>query len=678
VDGAKEGATTVLARLQAGLDDIAAGRKPEGLARSAWAATVLGALQAAGPDELAELAPHAIGLAQRLRALGLRELARAVAQVAAHEAGSDEAQAAAGDPQQLPQPDLALPGEGEWEGVHEPDGWRLTARGVYRLIEERGLDGEVTARWVRALDVPLAVVAVRRGLEAGPEDEELGLRWRGTDGVVRAGWVRPEQAYDSAQVVKALARCGVRVDSSERKAAARWLRECTQAQEMAAGKLRREVVARRLGWHDLPGGQRALVLADAVVPGEEEAAPVRPALPGGSQALAEALRPAGDGAVQARELAAVARQAPILAALVGASVASILGRVVRREPAVVHVWGTSSTGKTTALRAAASVWGDPRGIIRDWDATRRGVQARAEMLADLPLVLDELSVAGRAEEYVYAHVSGVSRGRARRDGSLAHEGRWWCWLLSTGEEPLGAGSSRSGARARVLDLDATEGVVPDAAAARRVQAVTDEHHGHLGRAVLRAWPGDDEVRALYAELVAAAHEHLSGIEARTAEASALVVLGLHLLEEATGEDWGRMAVAELLGGIMVGRQTEADVALHALGALRDYLAAHPDRIAGSSAEMQATRDLPRDGWLGWQSGDGAIDFLPEQLDALLEQRWGTPGRRGRARAIRREWAARGWLATKGNRTTVLARVGGRVQRVVRLLPEAWAALDAEG
>jgi putative DNA primase/helicase len=63
--------------------------------------------------------------------------------------------------------------------------------------------------------------------------------------------------------------------------------------------------------------------------------------------------------------------------------------------ALLHLFGPSSTGKTTTLAAAASVWGGgtadgKNAYVRSWQITGVGVEAIASLHSDTLAVLDEL------------------------------------------------------------------------------------------------------------------------------------------------------------------------------------------------------------------------------------------------------------------------------------------------
>nr|WP_224741953.1 DUF927 domain-containing protein [Bradyrhizobium sp. 2S1] len=59
----------------------------------------------------------------------------------------------------------------------------------------------------------------------------------------------------------------------------------------------------------------------------------------------------------------------------------------------LHFEGASSTGKSTALHVAGSVWGggDANGYVRSWRATANGLEGVALAHSDTLLCLDELS-----------------------------------------------------------------------------------------------------------------------------------------------------------------------------------------------------------------------------------------------------------------------------------------------
>jgi putative DNA primase/helicase len=172
----------------------------------------------------------------------------------------------------------------------------------------------------------------------------------------------------------------------------------------------------------------------------------------------------------------------------------------------IHVRGSSSTGKTSLARAAASVWG-PRAYTRSWRATANGLEGAAVLATDTLLVLDELGVIDSRElnAAVYQLAIGHGKGRARRDGSMRTPASWRVMVVSTGEISLASKveedrnrRARAGQEVRILDIPADAGkgygafdkprAGEDSAAglADEIVRSAEEFHGTAGPAFLQA------------------------------------------------------------------------------------------------------------------------------------------------------------------------------------------------
>lgn len=93
--------------------------------------------------------------------------------------------------------------------------------------------------------------------------------------------------------------------------------------------------------------------------------------------------------------------------------------LVGEESGGFHLRGKSSCGKSTALKAAASVWGDPVTYGRAWRATANGLEGLASLHNDGLLILDELSKCdpNEAGEAAYLLANGQGKVRAQRNGT---------------------------------------------------------------------------------------------------------------------------------------------------------------------------------------------------------------------------------------------------------------------
>ena len=145
--------------------------------------------------------------------------------------------------------------------------------------------------------------------------------------------------------------------------------------------------------------------------------------------------------------------------------APCLANIVGEDSGGFHFRGASSSGKTTALKVAASVWGNPEKYIRLWRSTANGLEGLAALHNDGLLILDELSQMNPqdAGECAYLLANGQGKTRASRCGTARQSMRWSLLFLSAGEETLSALMAKAGQRTnagqeiRLADIEADAG-----------------------------------------------------------------------------------------------------------------------------------------------------------------------------------------------------------------------------
>ena len=146
------------------------------------------------------------------------------------------------------------------------------------------------------------------------------------------------------------------------------------------------------------------------------------------------------------QLAALAVGNPMLMLAISTAFAAPLLEIVGGESGGGHFTGDSSTGKTTLLMAACSVWGG-ESYKRSWRATANGLEGVAAMFNDGFLALDEISECDPNEigAIIYSLGNGQGKQRANRIGNARSVARWRCMLISTGERTIET-SMREGRR----------------------------------------------------------------------------------------------------------------------------------------------------------------------------------------------------------------------------------------
>lgn len=129
-----------------------------------------------------------------------------------------------------------------------------------------------------------------------------------------------------------------------------------------------------------------------------------------------------------------------------------------------HFRGDSSSGKTTALKVAASVYGGPSYLQR-WRTTDNALEAIAAQHCDGLLILDELAQVDpkTAGECAYMLANEQSKARATRTGTPRARLSWRLLFLSAGELGLadhmaeGMKRARTGQEVRMADIPADAG-----------------------------------------------------------------------------------------------------------------------------------------------------------------------------------------------------------------------------
>ncbi len=149
---------------------------------------------------------------------------------------------------------------------------------------------------------------------------------------------------------------------------------------------------------------------------------------------------------------------------VACAFAGPLLRPAGMESGGFHYRGDSSSGKTTALKLAASVYGGA-SFLQRWRATDNALEAIAAQHSDCLLILDELAqiepkVAGECA-YMLANEQG--KARATRTGTPRTRQAWRLLFLSAGELGLadhmaeGMKRTRTGQEVRMADIPADAG-----------------------------------------------------------------------------------------------------------------------------------------------------------------------------------------------------------------------------
>lgn len=154
--------------------------------------------------------------------------------------------------------------------------------------------------------------------------------------------------------------------------------------------------------------------------------------------------PAGNAAEWFEFIKEIIKNSVALMFVIAAGFASILLAVLKEyidvDNFIIHLFGFSSSGKTTALYLATSIFGSPdvrcgNGLVSSWNGTKNALLRRLMNVNGVMLGLDEFSMSSERNvtSLVYTISEGKERERLSRDAKLLNCLSGTYIVMSTGE-----------------------------------------------------------------------------------------------------------------------------------------------------------------------------------------------------------------------------------------------------
>jgi uncharacterized protein (DUF927 family) len=154
---------------------------------------------------------------------------------------------------------------------------------------------------------------------------------------------------------------------------------------------------------------------------------------------------------------------------VAASFVGPLLDITGEESGGVHFHGLSGKGKTTALSAAASSWGNGAqtdAYMKSWSTTINGLESYLVACRDTCIILDEINQGNSAviSQAAYQITNGVGKQRMNRNLTMRESASWKTFLVSSGEVTTeqkiveNKDKAMAGQLSRILDIPADRGL----------------------------------------------------------------------------------------------------------------------------------------------------------------------------------------------------------------------------
>ncbi len=289
--------------------------------------------------------------------------------------------------------------------------------GIYKHGDR---DGETDTR----LGAPLLVEGHVRALDL--QGWGLLVSWRDPDGTAhRTSLSRRDMASKDRTWLSILVDGGYQADSGKAADLLRYLETCDPP--------RRMLLATKTGWLD--DACTCFVLPERIIgtPPDIDASNIIYA--GASKAAK--FRCSGSLDEWKSSVAALACGNRRLEFAICTAFAGPLLNIIGAENGGVHFVGSSSSGKTTALQTALSVW-DAQDAMGSWRATDNAKEGEAYGHNDALLCLDEINQAAPRIVGAVAYMlgNGVGKARSTRSGDLRVPKRFRIVFLSSGEVSL--------------------------------------------------------------------------------------------------------------------------------------------------------------------------------------------------------------------------------------------------
>ena len=313
--------------------------------------------------------------------------------------------------------------------LRQPEGWIYSEKGISHIDEKKAIPTTVCR-------TPIILTQRLKSMETGEEKIEIAFKRDGQ-------WSRaiyPRSTVFTSRNITALADLGCTITSENAKQVVSFL-AALEAENIDI--IQKADSTSTFGWQTkgrfLPGHGDDIVLD------------IEPSLRG----WAAAYHTAGtfEGWIATMQ---PHRSRDKFRFILAASFAAPLLRILQQRIFFVYNWGGSKGGKTAALKAALSAWGDPERLMVNFNATQVALERMAGFYNDLPLGIDERQLAGQKQEnlekIVYMIASGTGRARGSKGGGLQALNTWRTVALATGEEPLSTDTTQTGVSTRVLEI----------------------------------------------------------------------------------------------------------------------------------------------------------------------------------------------------------------------------------
>ena len=479
--------------------------------------------------------------------------------------------------------------------LRTPTGWRYDETGIYKIAK----DGDVSF----VCGTPIIITKRVKDLES--DDEKIEIALYRTEGSGRKRWKSLLTDRDVIFTTKAttrLANAGAIVTSENIKPVIRFLSALEVANDDVIEFGESTSV---MGWHSkgrfLPG------VDDGIIKDFKDQA--------GAIAASYHSKGSLDEWVKMMQ---VHRDRNRFRFIVAAALAPPLLKLLHQRTFFVYYWGDARSGKTAGLKAALSAWGNPEGLMMNFNTTQVGLERQAALFTDLPLGIDERQAAGsgqygqnKIENLVYMIGEGKGRTRGGKDGGIQKTHEWRTIAIATGEEPLTSETSQTGIATRVLEL--RQGPFRNEIEAGQMHQDSAENYGYAGPEFIKhlVQYSTKDLKKLYNEMVDYLRSAGSGKVGSHVSSIAMVALA-----DALANDWIFEPVDDT-GQAELGKQG-LGISPHSWNKAREMaLEVLHEQLSAASSDVNANATRMLIDWV-YMNQQGFTQYAPKRLGIMSD------------------------------------------------------------
>lgn len=360
------------------------------------------------------------------------------------------------------------------------------------------------------------------------------------------------------------------------------------------------------------------------------------------------------------------------------------------ESLLVHLYGLSSTGKTTALFTAMSCACKPdrrKSLMTQWSSTFNALYGLANGNFGYPIAIDELSGNNKYDlsEFVYNLVNGAGKDRMTSSIELRERESWGTVFISSGETSLLSKCNKNaGLSVRVIEVNLPQ-ITRSAEHAEALNRGFKEHYGHANPLIAEYLLQQEYSTILqkYEEqrkLVMDAFPKKDNFTERISKKFAVIMLTAVIARKVLGLSFDLDGIRNLLvrSNMEQLEQTPRSLFDNVIQALTAHLAGNERQYAhcyqGENSNSRETLNsvgvinhLSKETMVGNERCYVEILYLPEPFAKILHSA-GIPDARLALESLREH----GYLSADAGKFTRKRSINGAKPRVhVILLPESY-------